>query len=61
MKITVLTPGGVRRRGFSTRRVEELVAALGVTNLSMSEVSRDLRRTRHRVDAFRSRSLEATG
>jgi len=47
--------------GVSTRRVEELVVALGVTNLSKSEVSRICAGLDTEVDAFRSRPLEATG
>ena len=47
--------------GVSTRRVEELVVALGVTNLSKSEVSRICAGLDTEVDAFRSRPLETTG
>ncbi len=47
--------------GVSTRRVEELVAALGVTNLSKSEVSRICAGLDAEVDAFRSRPLDPAG
>jgi transposase-like protein len=47
--------------GVSTRRVEELVGALGVANLSKSEVSRICAGLDAEVDAFRSRPLEPAG
>ena len=47
--------------GVSTRRVEELVGALGVANLSKSEVSRICAGLDAEVDAFRSRPLDAAG
>ena len=43
--------------GVSTRRVEDLVEALGVANLSRSEVSRICAALDAEVAAFRSRSL----
>ena len=43
--------------GVSTRRVEDLVEALGVANLSRSEVSRMCAALDGEVAAFRSRSL----
>ncbi len=47
--------------GVSTRRVEELVAALGVANISRSEVSRICAGLDAEVDAFRSRPLDPDG
>ncbi len=47
--------------GVSTRRVEELVGALGVANLSKSEVSRICAGLDAEVDAFRSRPLDPSG
>ena len=47
--------------GVSTRRVEELVAALGVAGLSRSEVSRICGALDAEVEAFRSRPLDAAG
>jgi hypothetical protein len=47
--------------GVSTRRVEELVGALGVANLSKSEVSRICAGLDAEVDAFRSRPLDPAG
>ncbi len=47
--------------GVSTRRVEDLVAALGITNLSRSEVSRICAALDTEVEAFRGRPLDATG
>ncbi len=47
--------------GVSTRRVEELVGALGVANLSKSEVSRICAGLDTEVDAFRSRPLDPAG
>ena len=44
--------------GVSTRRVEELVGALGIVNLSRSEVSRICAGLDAEVDAFRSRPLD---
>ena len=43
--------------GVSTRRVEELVEALGIASLSKSEVSRMCAALDTEVEAFRSRSL----
>ncbi len=43
--------------GVSTRRVEDLVAALGVASLSKSEVSRMCAALDAEVETFRSRSL----
>jgi transposase-like protein len=43
--------------GVSTRRVEDLVEALGIASLSRSEVSRMCAALDAEVDAFRSRSL----
>jgi putative transposase len=43
--------------GVSTRRVEDLVAALGVASLSKSEVSRKCAALDAEVETFRSRSL----
>ena len=47
--------------GVSTRRVEDLVAALGISNLSRSEVSRICAALDVEVDAFRGRALDAAG
>jgi len=47
--------------GVSTRRVEELVGALGIVNLSRSEVSRICAGLDAEVDAFRSRPLDPAG
>src|SRR6476620_2691864 len=47
--------------GVSTRRVEEIVAALGVTGLSASEVSRICGALDAEVDAFRVRPLDPAG
>jgi transposase-like protein len=47
--------------GVSTRRVEELVAALGVSGISRSEVSRICAALDTEVDAFRSRPLDPAG
>lgn len=47
--------------GVSTRRVEELVAALGVAGLSKSEVSRICGALDAEVEAFRSRPLDPAG
>jgi transposase-like protein len=47
--------------GVSTRRVEELVAALGVASLSRSEVSRICGALDAEVDAFRCRPLDPAG
>jgi putative transposase len=47
--------------GVSTRRVEELVGALGIVNLSKSEVSRICAGLDTEVDAFRSRPLDPAG
>lgn len=47
--------------GVSTRRVEDLVAALGISNLSRSEVSRICAALDAEVDAFRARPLAAGG
>ena len=46
--------------GVSTRRVEELVTALGVSGISRSEVSRICAVLDAEVEAFRGRPLEAT-
>jgi transposase-like protein len=46
--------------GVSTRRVEELVSALGVSGISRSEVSRICAVLDTEVEAFRGRPLEAT-
>ena len=43
--------------GVSTRRVEDLVEALGITNISKSQVSRICAALDVEVEAFRSRSL----
>ena len=43
--------------GVSTRRVEDLVAALGIASLSKSEVSRICAALDAEVEAFRCRSL----
>ncbi len=47
--------------GVSTRRVEEIVTALGVTGLSKSEVSRICASLDAEVQAFRSRPLDPAG
>ena len=47
--------------GVSTRRVEELVAALGVAGLSKSEVSRICAALDAEVEAFRARALDPAG
>jgi putative transposase len=47
--------------GVSTRRVEEIVAALGVSGLSRSEVSRICGALDAEVDAFRCRPLDPAG
>jgi putative transposase len=47
--------------GVSTRRVDELVGALGVSGVSRSEVSRICAALDAEVDAFRSRPLDAAG
>lgn len=47
--------------GVSTRRVEEIVGALGVTGLSRSEVSRICATLDAEVEAFRSRPLDPAG
>jgi transposase-like protein len=47
--------------GVSTRRVEELVAALGIAGISKSEVSRICAALDAEVDAFRSRPLDPDG
>jgi transposase-like protein len=44
--------------GVSTRRVEDLVEALGIVNISRSEVSRIRAVLDTEVEAFRNRSLE---
>ena len=54
--ITVVTQSYLR--GVSTRRVEKLLQALGVTNLSKSEVSAMAASLDEEVSAFRSRPLE---
>ena len=43
--------------GVSTRRVEDLIDALGIASLSRSEVSRMCAALDAEVDAFRHRSL----
>lgn len=45
--------------GVSTRRVEKLVAQLGVTGLSKSQVSEMAKSLDAQVEAFRSRPLDA--
>ena len=45
--------------GVSTRRVEKLVAALGITGLSKSQVSEMAKDLDAQVEAFRSRPLDA--
>jgi putative transposase len=45
--------------GVSTRRVEKLVEALGITRLSKSQVSEMARSLDKQVEAFRSRPLDA--
>ncbi|MET7458735.1 transposase [Streptomyces sp. NPDC005574] len=45
--------------GVSTRRVEKLAEALGVTRLSKSQVSEMARTLDERVAEFRDRSLDA--
>lgn len=47
--------------GVSTRRVEDLVAALGISNLSRSEVSRICAALDAEVEAFRGRALDPAG
>lgn len=47
--------------GVSTRRVEEIVAALGVTGLSASEVSRICGALDAEVESFRCRPLDPAG
>lgn len=47
--------------GVSTRRVEELVAALGIAGISKSEVSRICAALDGEVDAFRARPPEPDG
>jgi len=47
--------------GVSTRRVEELVTALGISSLSKSEVSRICGALDAEVEAFRSRPLDPEG
>ena len=44
--------------GVSTRRVEKLVAALGITGLSKSQVSEMAKELDAQVEAFRSRPLD---
>lgn len=44
--------------GVSTRRVDDLVQALGMTGISRSEVSRIAKELDEMVEAFRSRPLE---
>ncbi len=44
--------------GVSTRRVDDLVRALGIEGISKSEVSRICAALDAEVEAFRSRSLE---
>ena len=46
-------------QGVSTRKVEALVQALGITGISPSEVSRLCARLDEQVDAFRTRRLDA--
>jgi len=55
--ITVVTQAYLL--GVSTRRVTKLVEALGLTGLSKSEVSRMAKDLDDRVQAFRSRPLDA--
>ncbi len=50
-------PGGVRARGSRTRRVDDLVRALGIDGISKSEVSRICAALDAEVAAFRARSL----
>jgi putative transposase len=45
--------------GVSTRRMEKLVAALGITSLSKSQVSEMARDLDAQVEAFRTRPLDA--
>ena len=45
--------------GVSTRRVEKLVAQLGITQLSKSQVSEMAKSLDEQVEAFRSRPLDA--
>ena len=45
--------------GVSTRRVEKLVAALGITGLSKSQVSEMAKHLDAQVEAFRTRPLDA--
>jgi putative transposase len=47
--------------GVSTRRVEDLVAALGISSLSRSEVSRICAALDTEVEAFRGRALDEIG
>jgi transposase-like protein len=46
-------------QGVSTRRVDELVQALGMTGISKSQVSRLCRELDAEVERFRARKLEA--
>lgn len=46
--------------GVSTRKVDELVQALGMSGVSRTEVSRIAAELDERVNAFRNRSLEGT-
>jgi putative transposase len=45
--------------GVSTRRMEKLVAALGITSLSKSQVSEMAKSLDEQVEAFRTRPLDA--
>ena len=45
-------------QGISTRSVDELVKALGMTGISKSQVSRLCEEIDERVNAFLTRSLE---
>ena len=47
-------------QGVSTRKVDELLQALGLTGIDKSKVSRICRELDHFVDAFRNRPLEGS-
>jgi putative transposase len=52
---------GVYIQGVSTRSVDELVKAMGMTGISESQVSRLCAEIDERVNAFLTRPLEGTG
>ena len=48
-------------KGVSTRKVDDLVKALGIDRISKSEVSRICKALDAEVEAFRSRAIEEAG